>query len=426
MLLNDENGMVVVASAANGGYRTAYRWGVSMTDGMAIEMAGSTQTDPVAAPVPPSPTLSLSWPARLGALVGHGAEWLFGFASIIVGLAVLATVPVLQLLSLGYLLESSGRIVRSGRLRDGFVGVRIAARVGSIVLGTWLVLWPARAVAGMWYSALLLNGPGGTTRVWRLAVMMVSLLTGIHVVWAWFRGGRLRHFVWPAPVRLVRSWAAGGVFSEARDGFWLFVDRMRLPYLFWLGLRGALGALIWLAIPVTLLVVASRSPVPVGLLAGLVGAISLATVLLYLPFLQARFAANNCFAEFFHVRQVRRLCRQAPIAFAVALFATLVLAVPLYLLKAELVPREAAWLPSLIFVILIWPARWLTGWAMARAQRRDTPRHFLFRWSARLSILPVVLLYVVVVYFTQYVSWYGGLSLYEQHAFLLPVPFLGL
>ena len=41
-------------------------------------------------------------------------------------------------------------------------------------------------------------------------------------------------------------------------------------------------------------------------------------------------------------------------------------------------------------------------------------------------MLPVVAFYVLIVYFTQYVSWYGGLSLYEQHAFLLPVPFLGM
>ncbi len=39
-------------------------------------------------------------------------------------------------------------------------------------------------------------------------------------------------------------------------------------------------------------------------------------------------------------------------------------------------------------------------------------------------MVPVVAIYVVVVYFTQYLSWYGHLSLYEQHALLVPVPFL--
>jgi hypothetical protein len=30
------------------------------------------------------------------------------------------------------------------------------------------------------------------------------------------------------------------------------------------------------------------------------------------------------------------------------------------------------------------------------------------------------------VFLSQYVSWYGIASLYEQHAFMVPVPFLGL
>ena len=104
---------------------------------------------------------------------------------------------------------------------------------------------------------------------------------------------------------------------------------------------------------------------------------------------------------------------------------TLALALPLYLLKIELIPREAAWLPSLLFVMSIYPARLLCGWAMARSGRRETPRHGLFRFSGRLAMLPLAGIYVVIVYFTQYLSWYGKLSLYEQHAFLLPVPFLG-
>src|SRR5262245_52943118 len=51
-------------------------------------------------------------------------EWLFGAASLTVGLAFLAAIPVAQFLTLGYLLEAAGRVGRSGRLRDGFPGVR--------------------------------------------------------------------------------------------------------------------------------------------------------------------------------------------------------------------------------------------------------------------------------------------------------------
>ena len=50
-------------------------------------------------------------------------HWLFGLASLIVILSVLATLPILQFLSLGYLLEASGRIIRTKRLRDGLFGI---------------------------------------------------------------------------------------------------------------------------------------------------------------------------------------------------------------------------------------------------------------------------------------------------------------
>jgi hypothetical protein len=43
-----------------------------------------------------------------------------------------------------------------------------------------------------------------------------------------------------------------------------------------------------------------------------------------------------------------------------------------------------------------------------------------------LVFIPAALFYVLIVFFTQYTSWNGVWSLYEQHAFLVPVPFLGL
>src|SRR5687767_8211083 len=80
-----------------------------------------------------------SWPVRIWRASCSAAAWLFGLASILVGLAFLAAVPIVQFLSLGYLLEASGRIVRTGRFRSGFVGFKPAARAGSLLLGTWLL-----------------------------------------------------------------------------------------------------------------------------------------------------------------------------------------------------------------------------------------------------------------------------------------------
>jgi hypothetical protein len=151
----------------------------------------------------------------------------------------------------------------------------------------------------------------------------------------------------------------------------------------------------------------------------------LALVLLYVPFLQIRFAVENRFRALFEWRMVRRHFAKAPYAFVFALFITLLFAIPLYLLKIETLPSEAAWLPSLFFIAFIFPARLLAGWAYGLAAHRPQPRHWFFRWTARMPLLPLTLLYCFIVFWTQYTSWNGVVSLYEQHAFLLPVPYLG-
>jgi hypothetical protein len=49
---------------------------------------------------------------------------------------------------------------------------------------------------------------------------------------------------------------------------------------------------------------------------------------------------------------------------------------------------------------------------------------WLFRWAGRLSVIPIVIAYVFVVFLSQHLGWKGVTTLYEQHAFLLPVPFV--
>src|SRR5205809_278239 len=62
-----------------------------------------------------------SWPLKLWYGLCYALEWLFGLASLLACLAVLAAIPIVNFLSLGYLLEASGRVAKSGRLRDGFI-----------------------------------------------------------------------------------------------------------------------------------------------------------------------------------------------------------------------------------------------------------------------------------------------------------------
>lgn len=366
-------------------------------------------------------------PPRRGLLVravwaaGSALEWVFGVLTLVGLLAVLATFPLLQLASLGYLLEVSGRMARSGRVTAGFVGVRKAARIGSLVVGTVVWLAPLWVIASLVASARLIDPGGLADRIWSIVLLGATAAVGWHVFSAWLRGGRLRSFFWPAPLVPLTTFFRPRQFVAARDATWEFLVGLRPGYYLWLGLRGFLGGLVWLGPPVTLILAGRKA----GVLA-FVGSLWLSAVLLYLPFVQTHFAATNRFRSYFAVGEVRRVFRRGPWAFWIALVATLALAVPLYLFKIEILPREAAWLPSLVFVLFIWPSRFITGWAYAYAVRRERNRWWINRQLARLAMLPIIAIYVLIVYLTQYTSWYGAYSLYEQHAFLMPVPFLGL
>ena len=361
-----------------------------------------------------------AWPWRVLAALDRIWNWLFGVAALVAMLAIVATIPIVQLLSLGYLLEVSARVAKTGKLRAGFVGVKQAARLGSIMLGVWVLLLVPRFFSSLWHSAWLIDPNSRATRGWRIALLICTLWVILHAAAAVARGGRLRHFLWPRPIRFLRNMFRKGAYARLRDAVWDFTMELRLPYYFHLGLQGFIGGLVWLVIPISLLAIAKTAP-----LLGFLGGALLIFVLLYLPFLQTQAAVTGNWSSLFAWKTVRRTIARAPLATALALIVLLTFALPLYLLKIELIPREAAWLPSLLFVASIWPARLAVGWAMGRGLRRENPRHGLFRWSSRLALLPLVGLYVLVVYFTQYLSWYGVWSLYEQHALLLPVPFLG-
>jgi hypothetical protein len=364
--------------------------------------------------------------ARVFAWIGSVLEWLCGALTLTVTLAVLSVIPILNFLSLGYLLEASGRVARTKRLRVGFVGVRKAAVFGRIVVGTWLILWPLRFIASMEKDAKLIAAGSSAARGWRIAFFLFAVLSIGHIVWACLRGGKLRHFLWPAPIRLIKWLRTSGKLEKIRHGIVHYVASLRIGHYFRLGAFGFFGSVLWLAIPVSLLIIGAFLPPGGGFLLALLGGGLLFLVALYLPFVQTHYAVENRFGAMFELGRVRQLFRQAPVAFWTALFITLLFSLPLYLLKIEFPPREIAWLPSLFFVAFIFPARLLTGWAMGRALKREQPRHFIFRWLARFSVIPVAGFYVLIVYLTQYLSWHGAFSLIEQHAFLVPSPLLSL
>jgi hypothetical protein len=352
-------------------------------------------------------------------------EWMFGLVSMLIGLALLAAIPLAQFLSLGYILESGARIARTGKIRDGFIGIRGAARIGGIVLASWLFLLPIRFLSDLATQAAIINPGSQIARQWRVGVYVLTIMIGLHIVMAVARGGKLRYFLWPFNfVSVFLKLYKGNTYAQARDHIWAKTVSMKLPYFFWLGLRGFVGAFAWLVVPVSLLAM-GHSQARISPLIGFLGGLLLSIVVIYLPFLQMHMAIKNRFRAVFQISAVRNLFARAPWACCVAFIFSLAFAIPLYLLKIEVVPREANWLPALVFMLFIFPARILMGWAMSRANRRETKRHWFFRITGKLPLFPLAIVYVIFVFFSQYTSWSGVLSLYEQHAFLLPVPFAG-
>lgn len=414
-----------------------------------------------------------SWPFYLWYWLCRSLSWLFGVASVVGCLAVLSAIPLVQFISLGYLLEASARVARSGKLRSGFIDMHKFARIGSMVAGTWLMLLPLRYLSTLAADAYFVDAGGASARAWRSGQIVCTVLMIGHILVAWYSGGKLRHFFWPvlAPFQLGAKVLFGGIigplmrplveaislklaadlyvarplstwfppailwdglkrghlYRETRDAVWDFVIGLELPQRFWLGVRGFVGALAWLFIP-TLLMMGGASLPDGGLavISGWLGALLLGIVLIYLPFAQTHLAVQNRFVAVFDLGEIRRQFRRAPLAYWFSLTITLLFAIPLYLLTIELTQREVTYLINLVFIAFIYPARILTGWAMGRALHHSQPRFFLFRWMARFGAIPVVLTYLAILWASQYTSWFGPFSLMVQHAFMVPVPFLGV
>ncbi len=383
------------------------------------------------------------------------ANWLFGWASLMAGLALCASFPIICLLSFGYFLEVSGRIARERRFTAGLIGIQTAGKLGGIALGIWLVTMPLRLTSSLVESAWLVGGleaGGGIFAVHLLVMVLVTL----HILRAFYRGARLWHFLWPFPSPLVllqrigrcirllprqpavckalssqanqatATWPPRGwfgsllrlplrLYSQAFEAFWWWFDELRPMYYLSLGLRGFLAAWVWLLLPVSLLAAGHDNP---GL--GIIGGLLLGILVLYLPFLEVRFAEENRLAAIFDVQTVRRQFRRAPCAFWLGFTVTLLAALPLYLAYVEYPPQQILWLPGLICVVFMWPARLLCGWAVARAELTPSVQHWSICWLARLAMVPVAAFYVLAVFFAQYVTQDGRMNLYDQHAFVMP------
>ncbi len=398
---------------------------------------------------------------------------LFGLASLVFILAVGVSIPLFQFLVFGYLIEAKGRIAKTGKFWDGLFGLDRVSRLGSLALGTWLLLWPIRIVSGLWYEAQLIDPTSGQSTGLRVIQIILAIAISAHILAAWFCGGKLRYFFWPLvapfsmaiwlarkiagteafrplldalvgwisphfvddlcnvktitdwflPAILLKNIFKGTIYTEARDGAWDFVMSLRLKYYFWLGFRGFIGSAMWLFGPTVFLIAATMLQDAAAIVCGLIGVFLSTIVYLFVPFLQAHFAAEKRFMCFFELGAIYQAFRRSPMLHWFALFMTFVLALPLFLLKIETIPGELMWLLSVVFILFTLPAHLLIGWAYGRGRNREKKSWRIYSYPILLLFPPLSLTFTVIYFFTRYTSWNGAWSLFEHHAFLFPVPF---
>lgn len=350
-------------------------------------------------------------------------------ASLVILLTIAATIPVLQFASFGYMLEVSARIARGQPARSCFPGTDIAGRllVSLICVSlSWLPVW---LIVDFAYTAELIEQGGNIASRLRVAARSLSLLWIWWVFWAVFRGGKLRHFLWPAPLLAMRQLLRPIVWREAEDRLWSFIASLQLPKLLWLGLMASIGALVWLVLPGSFIAIGLIEGGNPGTgLVGLIGAVLMWWVLLNLPFLQIQMARDGRLWSVFDIRSARRSYRRAPWSLCLATWATFVLAAPLYLLRIELIPAELWWILSFFFVVLMFPAKLCSGWALRRSKFHDQANeasvvNWFWRYCAWLPQISIVLAYLGLLYVAKLSLWEGTASLFLQHAFLPPVPF---
>ena len=364
-----------------------------------------------------------AWPFYLAA---RGLD----VASLLVLLAVVAAIPIIQLASLGYLLQASARLADGRPWRDALPGHRLAGKLGTYFLLATLLWLPVWFVTDLAYSVQLMRPGSGAAAGWRIGAFVITGVWITHIGWAAMRGGRWWHLVWPAPLRFMTQIWRPSTWSRAADRLFDLVSGLQFPQLWWLGLRAAVGALIWIVLPVSLMIIGLRAyDLPLAGLIGFVGAAMMVVVMLYLPFLQIQLARENRFRGILRVRTVRRRFRYAPWAHAVSLLLLVLLCIPLYLLRIEATPAELLWAPSLVFALFMLPAKLLLGASMGYGERRlaeqdSRPRHWSLRLTARLVTFASALVYLGALYVAQLVAGEGAFVMYFQHAFLIPAPLI--
>lgn len=352
----------------------------------------------------------------------------FGTLCLVLMLAILAAVPGLNLLTLGYLLEPQKRVALSGRLRDGFPLLVLAPRLGIIVFFGLLFLVPIRVQAlRVSDAAVVLGASDPAVLRMQLILQIAQAVVAIHLLLAISRGGTVGCFL--RPIKNLRWFWSTFFTRRGRDemarGISQVLNCVRPLHHFWIGVKGFFGAVGWLLIPTGLLVVyaAPNRATPVYGILSFLGVVLMIPVTAWLPMLQVHQVVSGRFLSIYTIRAARQIIRNAPISWMLTTVLLYAMTFPLYLTKIRLLPADALLVLTPFFIVLTYPARILIAWAYHRGMSKTKPAWFPVRWTARLAMIPLLAAYAGFLFLTPFVSELGKAAPLENQAFLSPVPY---
>lgn len=414
---------------------------------------------------------------RLGRWIVAATRWLGGVLGIGFILAWLATVPIIQFVTLGFFVEVAARIIRTGKLRHGFVGVSQGWSLFKVMLGVGITWLPLLAVSRMRYDAWLIDPAGAAANGWRTAEYIVLGLTILHWIGVGLTGGRLRHFIWPLLVpwylatgllkrvlrwswcrwaleRTVGSWfprtlaayyqsrrwsdwfvpavlwrhvKQGTLLTAASDRFWTWVGSVRPWYYGGRGIAAFGGLFIWFVGPTLWLLIATRSANTAGeVIFFLLGLLHLFLSLQYFPLVHCLYCETGRWRSYWQWRVAARRFGCSPFRFCLAATLTAILTFPLWLTRIAMIPYDLWWLLALIYVLLLWPTWMVWGWAWHQAAKRaaqDRKTSWFWRWSWTPVFWALIIVQLFVTTLSIYTSWDGVFNILLHPTFNLPTPF---
>ena len=352
----------------------------------------------------------------------------FGTGCLVMVLAILAAIPGLNILTLGYLIDPQKRVAESGRLRDGFPLMALAPRLGVIVFFSILLLAVIRFQAVRVSDAAVILGATHPRVVQMQTFLQVmQTIIAVHLMLAIARGGTVTCFLRPFKNVI---WFLRKIFSrngreEMSAGTEQVLRLVRPVHHFWIGLKAFFGAVLWLLIPAGLLVAYSAPgrTAPIFGVLSLLGVMLMIPIAAWLPQLQVHQAVTGKFSSIFSVRAARRVIRNTPLCWMLTTVLMYAMTFPLYLTKIKLLPADALLVLTPFFIILTYPARVLVAWAYHRGMNQTQPAGKPYRWTIKLIMLPLLAGYAGFLFLTPFISELGKAAPLENQAFLSPVPY---